>query len=67
MPKTISDPKFRRAREFIDSQAEPRIKQIVEQLNAVLGKHGIRVGAEVNWLFDEVEIKPEGNEDDDDA
>jgi hypothetical protein len=55
MAKTITDPKFAQTKAFIELHIEPRIKDIVEQLNIAMGKRGIRVGVELTWFFDEIE------------
>jgi hypothetical protein len=54
-PKTISDQKLAKARALVQAVVEPRIQEIVDQLNSVLGHSGIRAGVELTWLFDEVE------------
>ncbi len=70
MPKTISDEKLTKAKALVDSTVEPRIIEILDTLNVVLGKHGIRAGVEMTWLFDEIgePAKPqkEIHEDEDD-
>ena len=64
MPKTISDEKYAKAKALIETVVEPRIKEIVGQLNVILSTQGIRAGAELTWLFDELEPRGERNEED---
>ncbi len=54
-PKTISNAKFQVAAKYVDNALEPVIKKIVDKANEELAKQGIRLGASINWMFDEVE------------
>jgi hypothetical protein len=56
MSKTISDKKLKYAIGIITQEIEPRVKTMVESLNQVFHKQGIRAGVELQWIFDEVEI-----------
>ncbi len=63
MPKTITDDKLKYAIKVVEAEIEPRIKKLITTLNETFAKHGIRAGAELQWVFDEVgepNAKPEG-------
>lgn len=55
MAKTITDAKYRKVTEFVVEQAEPRIKKIVDEINKVFKKDGVRCGVELKWFYDEAD------------
>ena len=65
MAKSLADPKYNPTVKFLTEEVEPRIHRIVEEVNGYLKKKGIRVGAEINWIMDDVtdEVANEKAED----
>lgn len=65
MAKTISESKFRRAAYLVDNAIQPAIKKIVDKANESLKAEGIRIGVDLNWMFDEVTDNKEKDDDED--
>jgi hypothetical protein len=62
MAKTISEENYKKVSKFVVEQVEPRIQKIVDAVNDHFKKDGVRVGVELKWFFDEVEVKENKDE-----
>lgn len=62
-PKTISDEKLRYATNLVTRAIEPKIQAMVEELNKMLASRGIRAGADLQWLFDEIDTEEKDTTD----
>lgn len=59
MSKTITDDKYKKTAKLITEKVEPRIRVIVDEVNKVLAKDGVRAGVELQWFFDSLDSKEE--------
>lgn len=53
--KTATDEDISYARQVIDKAFEPVLKRNLDALNKILSDRGVRVGADITWLFEKVD------------
>lgn len=59
---SVEPKKAVRAERLIKEVIEPKVRELIVQANEVLAKHGVAVGAEIQWFIDKSQETSNENE-----
>lgn len=59
MSKSVTEAQSKKAITLVNKVIEPKFHSIIAEANKILNKHGIQIGASVDWFIDKYEEKNE--------